>query len=691
MPATPPDEPAPRSDLLLSDAPEGRRDPVRTAPGARSETPAAALGGRCETAPAAPDCRLLPARVFDPPPPDAAPETPAPGLYLHIPFCRRICPYCDFAVTPLGAKAAGRRFEAYRKALLAELRLRAEALPFGPDAGNPTPPADTVYFGGGTPSLAPPGFFAEILETATALGLTTTAPWAALEANPEDLAPEGASESSSAVGGAKGATGVPAGDRARQWAAEGITGVSLGAQSLRESRLRFLGRAHSPADVRRAVSRLAGAGLDWISLDLIYGAAPDRPEEIREEFAEAASLPGLTHLSAYELTVEPGTAFGRRAAAGERLARPDREGGGLFRLVHRTLAEAGFPAYEASNFARSREDRSRHNPKYWLGAPYLGCGPSAHSFVPGVPGRGARPPGADGSADPARRFWNRRALGDWQEALAAGRSPTGGSEAVPPAGLALEELFLRLRTTDGLDLAGFAARHGAAVVEANRARFRNWRERGLVSFQEDSEGPILRPTLDGLAVAEALAAEVDLEPLAAATRAAPAVRVSSPPPAPLSVAHPPAGPPSTAPSSAQRRLAPVGRGGVQPAGPPSTAPSSARLPSTAPRPATSPPTALWSATSPSAARSPAGPPSTAPSSARLPSIAPRPATPPPTAVRSATPPSAARSPAGSPAAPPRSTVRLPAGPPSPSTTPPPAAPDLRAPSVPAAAIPGIPA
>ena len=648
MPATFPDEPAPRSDLVSSDAPEGRRDPVQTAPGARSEAPASGPGGRCEAAPAAPNSRPLPARVFDPPSPDAAPETPAPGLYLHIPFCRRICPYCDFAVTPLGAKAAGRRFEVYRKALLAELRLRAEAPPFGPNAESPTPPADTVYFGGGTPSLAPPGFFAEILGTAADLGLTTTSPWAALEANPEDLAPEGSSDSARGAGRTRGAS---AGDRARQWAAEGITGVSLGAQSLREFRLRFLGRSHSPAGVRRAVSRLAEAGLGWISLDLIYGAAPDRPEEIREEFAEAASLPGLTHLSAYELTVEPATAFGRRAAAGERLTRPDGEGGGFFRLVHRTLADAGFPAYEASNFARSREDRSRHNPKYWRGAPYLGCGPSAHSFVPGVPGRRARPPGADGSAAPARRFWNRRALGDWQEALAAGRLPTGGSEAVPPAGLALEELFLRLRTTDGLDLAGFAARHGIAVVEANRARFRNWRERGLVSFHDEGEGAILRPTLDGLAVAEALAAEVDLAPLAATTRAAPAVRVSSPPPAPPSTARRPAGPPSTAPSSARRRLAPVGRGGVQPAGPPSTAPSSAQLSSAAPRPAT----------------------------------------PPPTAPRSATPPSAARSPAASASAPPRSTVRLPAGPPSPSPTPPPASPDRHAPSAPSAAAPGIPA
>ena len=661
------DEPAPDSDPPPADAPVSRLGPVWTAPGAPADDPPAGPGVRCEAASAAPE--------FDLPSPGAAPDEPAPGLYLHIPFCRRICPYCDFAVTPFGGPAAERRFEAYRKALLAELRLRAEAPPFGPNAERPTPPADTVYFGGGTPSLAPPGFFAEILGTAADLGLTTTSPWAALEANPEDLAPEVAAGSPRPAGRAGSAGGLSgedraAGDRARQWAAEGITGVSLGAQSLRESRLRFLGRAHSPAGVRRAVSRLAEAGLDWVSLDLIYGAAPDRPEEIRDEFAEAASLPGLTHLSAYELTVEPATAFGRRAVAGERLTGPDGEGGGLFRLVHRTLAEAGFPAYEASNFARSDADRSRHNPKYWRGAPYLGCGPSAHSFVPGVPGvpgRRATPPGADGSAAPARRFWNRRALRDWQEAVAAGRLPTGGSEAVPPAGLALEELFLRLRTTDGLDLAGFAARHGTAVVEANRARFRNWRERGLVSFHEDSEGAILRPTLDGLAVAEALAAEVDLAPLTAMPPAAPAARplTAAPPPAPAPT--PPAATlfPSTGPA------APAPTGPAAPAFPP-TAPLSA-----APAPATSAPAAPRPAASPSSLPSVAVPPAgsrpTAPPS--------RPTAPPsrPTAPPSiASPSSASPSPA----------LRPQVSPPSP--TPPPKSPDLHAPSAPAAA-PGIPA
>lgn len=620
-------------------------------------------------------------------------------------------------MTPLGgAKAAAGRFEAFRKALLGELRLRAERPPFGPEAGNGLPPADTVYFGGGTPSLAPPGFFAEILDTAAALGLTTPAPWAALEANPEDLAPEGAGDPARAVGGAGGERAGA--DRARQWVAEGILGVSLGVQSLRESRLRFLGRAHSPTAARRAVARLAEAGLDWISLDLIYGAVGDDPAALRAEFTEAASLPGLTHLSAYELTVEPGTAFGRRAAAGERLRRPDREGGDLFRLVHRTLAACGFPAYEASNFARSPRDRSRHNPKYWLGAPYLGLGPSAHSFLAegtapgGGPGQSLSPaPPADAARSlPTRRSWNLRGVGEWQEAVAAGRLPVAGAETVQPAGRALEEAFLRLRTADGLGLAGFAARYGAEVVEANRARFRRWRERGLVSFAEGAGGTVLRPTLEGLAVADAVAAEMDLgaltgarrpprsaaplpaRPKAASRCTAPALPVVSTPGAsttpPVSSAPPGApAPPVSAPPAASGPPAASARRAV-PAQPVASAPTVASGPpassvrpaapappvASAPTAASAPPVSPVRFDRPGRSRSAVGRPAPA-----RPTPSPSPSAPPVAPTRRSAPNSVLRRPPDPPLA------TRPSGPAA-STTP------FRRPTtVPSAAVPGIPA
>ena len=399
----------------------------------------------------------------DPTPP-SAPPSPAPGLYVHVPFCARICPYCDFAVTALG-RSGPSRLERYRRALLREIELRA-----APAA------ADTVYFGGGTPSLAPPGFFREVVAAAAERGLAAGEPSVYVEANPENLVQD---------------PGL-----AVRWKAEGVYGVSLGAQALDDARLRFLGRAHTGRDVRIAASRLAEAGLAWISLDLIYGTAGQTADSLRREIGAATGLPGVNHLSAYELTVEPGTPFGRRAASGERLsAEPD--GDGLFRVVHETLAEGGFPAYEASNFAPAPALRSRHNRKYWSGVRYLGIGPSAHSFDP----------------DEAERCWNHREFSDWEAAVLRDGEPTAGRERLSPAQRALEELLLRLRTTDGLDLGEFGSRYGRRVVRTNWPLFDDWEARGLVRIERAEEAGRLRPTLEGLAVADGLAREVDLDTL----------------------------------------------------------------------------------------------------------------------------------------------------------------------------------
>ncbi len=402
-------------------------------------------------------------------PPDLLTETPepaAPGLYVHVPFCSRICPYCDFAVTPLGDPGS-ERLDRYRQALLQELELRAAALG-----------ADTVYFGGGTPSLAPAGFFREVASAAVERGLASPSPLVFLEANPEDL--------------------VQDPDLARRWAAEEVWGVSLGVQALDESRLRFLGRAHNASDVAVAVSRLAEAGIPWISADLIYGTAGQTPDSLREELVALAALPGVSHISAYELSIEPGTPFGRRQARGETVAVRSGDASALFRVVHETLRESGFAAYEACNFAAAPEFRSRHNRKYWSLVEYLGVGPSAHSFAP----------------ERGERFWNRRTFDDWEEAILRGEEPTAERETLRSHERALEELFLRLRTTDGLPLGGFAARYGEAVVRANRRLFREWRDRGLVQLRGDELRGWILPTRDGLAVADALAREVNLDALA---------------------------------------------------------------------------------------------------------------------------------------------------------------------------------
>ncbi|MYF75855.1 MAG: coproporphyrinogen III oxidase family protein [Acidobacteria bacterium] len=445
-------------------APEGREE-AHEAGGERADSPVGLCrrievesGGVTER----PDSTSL-----SPDPLTETPEPAAPGLYVHVPFCSRICPYCDFAVTPLGGPGS-ERLDRYRHALLTELELRAAALG-----------ADTVYFGGGTPSLAPAGFFREVALAAVERGLASPSPFIFLEANPEDL--------------------VHDPELARQWAAEEIWGVSLGVQALDESRLRFLGRAHNASDAAVAVSRLAEAGIPWISVDLIYGTAGQTPESLREELRAMVALPGVNHISAYELSIEPGTPFGRRQAGGETLTARSEDGSALFRAVHETLAENGFVAYEACNFASAPEFRSRHNRKYWSLVEYLGVGPSAHSFAP----------------ERGERFWNRRAFEDWEEAILRGEEPTAERETLRPYERALEEVFLRLRTTDGLPLGGFSARYGEAVVRANRRLFGKWRARGLVELRGDEMTGCLRPTREGLAVADALAREMNLDALTA--------------------------------------------------------------------------------------------------------------------------------------------------------------------------------
>lgn len=401
-------------------------------------------------------------------PPEPPPEPrDAPGLYVHVPFCSRICPYCDFAVTALG-RSGPERLERYRQAILTELELRAE-LGDGPSG------ADTVYFGGGTPSLAPAGFFRETVGAAVESGLAARSPFVFVEANPEDLVRD---------------PGL-----ARRWAADEVWGVSLGVQALDDSRLRFLGRVHTASGVTVAVTRLAEAGIPWISIDLIFGTAGQTADSLQRELKAAAGLPGVRHLSVYELTIEPETPFGRRQARGEDLTPRPEDASALFRVVHETLADSGLAAYEACNFAVAPAFRSRHNQKYWAGVEYLGVGPSAHSFAP----------------ERAERFWNLRAVEDWEEAVLRGELPTAGRERLGPGERALEELFLRLRTTDGFDLGKFASRYGRQVVRTNWPLFCDWEARGLVRIEGDQRSGRVKPTLDGLAVADALAREADLD------------------------------------------------------------------------------------------------------------------------------------------------------------------------------------
>ena len=260
-------------------------------------------------------------------------------LYVHLPFCTSRCGYCDF-VTVVGH---GDLHGAYVDALLTELELRGELL---------APEVETVFFGGGTPTLTEWDALERLL-----LALPPAAE-VTVEANPETVTPELA--------------------RALQEA--GVTRVSLGAQTFRPELLRVLERVAGPDDVRRAVHHLRDAGFDNISLDLVYGIPGQSPADLAADLGDALALEP-EHLSCYELEAKPGTRFTH--AHGDELARQAEAMEGYFELVVARLTGAGHRWYETANFCRAdgRDLRAKHNLAYWLGRDYLGLGLGAVSTI----------------------------------------------------------------------------------------------------------------------------------------------------------------------------------------------------------------------------------------------------------------------------------------------------------------------
>jgi oxygen-independent coproporphyrinogen-3 oxidase len=392
-----------------------------------------------------------------PPRQAAEPAASGAGLYLHVPFCSAVCPYCDFAVTT-GGEASRRK---YLRALRAEIALWRDALE-GEIAGLPF---DTVYLGGGTPSWLPADDLAAVLAALTADLPIAPAARLSLEANPEDV-----SAASAAA-----------------WRHLGVDTLSLGVQGFDAEALRFLGRRHDPRQARESAETALAAGFDSVSVDLIYGLPGQTADDLRRQLETAVAL-APQHLSCYQLTIEPGTVFGARQRGGELRELPEPRQAELFRLTHRLLADAGYAAYEVSNFARAPEYRSRHNRKYWHHAPYLGLGPSAHSF--------------DGRR---RRWWNRRRLAFWRAAVERGERPVEDEEVLSQAQLATEALMLGLRTAEGVDLAAVRRRHGVDLAQRNADLLDRLVADGLARPDALAAGR-LALTLDGWTVADGLAA-----------------------------------------------------------------------------------------------------------------------------------------------------------------------------------------
>ena len=380
-----------------------------------------------------------------------------PGLYLHIPFCSAICPYCDFAVLTGGPERRAR----FTDHLIREIELWSSDL-------ERFPAMDTVYFGGGTPSALSPEQLGRIVETLP----VRDAAWIFLEANPEDVTPASV----------------------RAWRDLGVRTLSLGIQSFDAEALAFLGRRHSPEQARRSVELAREAGFHTVALDLIYGLPGQTAEDWRRTLETAVALQP-DHISCYQLTIHEGTPFGFRLQRGKLSEAPEEIQAELFLLTHSFLRDAGWPGYEVSNFARSPEHQSRHNRKYWDHTPYLGVGPSAHSF------------------DGRRRWWNERKIKPYEARIDRGERPIAGSEELSAEDLAFEAVMLGIRTLDGIDLARFRERYGVDLLERNAALVERLTRDGLLRMETGR----LVPTLEGLAIADSLARDFEVEPARVAT------------------------------------------------------------------------------------------------------------------------------------------------------------------------------
>jgi len=347
-------------------------------------------------------------------------------VYVHAPFCARRCLYCDFAVT---VRKTG-DLEGWVRALAGELvYVQREGLFALSDH------LRTLYVGGGTPSLLGPQAMQGLARVIGPDRLSDPElEWTA-EANPESFTA----------------------DVAEGWRAAGVNRISLGAQSFDAGALRWMGRLHGADGPPAAVEIARDVGIDNVSVDLIFGLPSHLGRSWEDDLHRAVDL-DVPHISLYGLTVEAGTALGR--AVKERRETPvdDDQYREEFLVAAEVLIAAGYRHYEVSNFARPGFE-SRHNATYWLGQPYLGLGNGAHSFAP-----------------PVRR-WNLRAWEEYSLAARSSRNPEAEREVLDTAAVALERIWLGLRTDQGL----VRPPEGTAVA----GLVDDWIERGLARQMQD--------------------------------------------------------------------------------------------------------------------------------------------------------------------------------------------------------------
>lgn len=345
-------------------------------------------------------------------------------LYIHVPFCRTRCLYCDFYSTTLPVRVR----ESYLRALVRELSLRRSYLPAAP--------LSSVYVGGGTPSILSPALLRDLFSAVTSLFTLAPGAEVTLEANPDDVTEE----------------------FLRLLPSLPVNRLSLGVQTFNDRQLRRLRRRHDAACAVRAVRLLHEAGVRNLSVDLIYALPGQTLSDWRSDLLQALSLP-VTHLSAYALSYEPSTPLHRLLLAGIVRESPEALQARMYALLRLLTRRAGFVHYEISNFSLPHF-RSRHNSGYWADVPYLGVGPSAHSY------------------DLLTRRANLPDLRAYVRSLLSGRDCPHRIERLTPLTLRNETVMKSLRTLDGIDLSLFARRFSAASLQELLSMARPYIRRG---------------------------------------------------------------------------------------------------------------------------------------------------------------------------------------------------------------------
>lgn len=368
------------------------------------------------------------------------------GIYLHIPFCKKACHYCNFHFSTSLQN---------REELVECLHIEAEMQKNYLEGR----PVQTIYFGGGTPSLLPPAAISSLLDTLRRHYNVQPDAEITLEANPDDLQP-------ATLEGLKAA---------------GINRLSIGIQSFFEEDLRWMNRAHNAQQAEDCITQARAAGFDNFSIDLIYGGPTLSNEHWRQNVARAVAL-GVPHLSCYALTVEPGTALDHFIQHHKvPPIDPDRAAQ-HFEMLMQWLEEAGYEHYEISNFALPGK-RSRHNSSYWQGKPYLGLGPSAHSF------------------NISSRQWNVANNALYIQGVRKG-SLASEKEILSPQMALNEYIMISLRTEAGCNLERVAERFGPEKSRQLHSAGKEFIEKGWMK----EEAATLRLTRAGKFFADGIAA-----------------------------------------------------------------------------------------------------------------------------------------------------------------------------------------